>query len=104
MKDTFYFHTAPVPTSRNRKYKRCTIAGLIDDSDGIPKIKFGISQCSPEDRFVKKTGRDLARIKANENPILVTHIPKDENIGKWFINESLNILKTQRIKCFITIM
>lgn len=45
---------------------RITVASYYDDAENV--MKFGVAVCSPEDRFEKKIGRELALKRALTSP------------------------------------
>lgn len=96
MKDTFYFHTAP---TNDKKYQRATIAGILVGN----QIKFGLSKCSSKDQFVKKHGRNVAKGRALSSTgcLKTVEIPKEGNLGEWFVNQAIDILIENKVKCFI---
>lgn len=48
---------------------RVTIAALYDEKEST--LRFGVTLCSAKDRFIKKTGREIALERAKNNPIKV---------------------------------
>ncbi len=74
---------------RNKKpVPRVTICGIWDTEKNT--MAYGAALCSPEDQFVKKTGRELAYIRALEKPITTVYI-KDESVSETFINYASSI-------------
>lgn len=70
-----FFHT-----KHNPKQSRVTVAGVIENGN----IKFGVSRCSANDAFVKKTGRSLAITRAETQPFTIIEAPQDKLIS-WFV-------------------
>lgn len=96
MEKQFYFHTSPTSKKKN---KRVTVAGVLVDN----QMRFGVSICSNKDIFVKEYGRAKAhgRALSKEEVAKISDIPTDGNLGEWFVENAIDILKTNNIKCEI---
>lgn len=105
MKSTFYLHTAdksvvktvsklPLVRIHEKKQIRYTIAGVIDGNE----MKFGISKCSPKDQFNRKLGRVISLGRATKHPIHTMKIPMTGNLGKVFVEQSVQLLKDMGVE------
>ncbi len=73
-----YFY--PKQTKKNQKRK--VISGVVMED----RIVFGKAECSLRDRYVKKTGREIARSRAISNECLLSaKIINPNKLTKQFI-------------------
>lgn len=78
----FYNIRKPVPKPR------ITICGIWDTEKNT--MSYGAAICSPEDQFVKKTGRMLAYERALSNPIRVIDIPRGR-VSETFMTHAVDL-------------
>ncbi len=68
---------------------RVTVAGIVTDNT----LKIGLARCSRNDQFARKKGREIARTRADEQPMVT--IPMSNKPDKiTAINKLTNDLET----------
>ena len=94
------------PVQKCQESERYTIAAVLNEEAGT--ISFGIAICSPDDRFERKIGRELAEKRANESPLLVIkdYDPSTRQFGKIALDVAKSIelqYLTKRYKKYLNI-
>ena len=64
----------------DKTFPRITICGICDGETW----KFGIAKCSPDDQFVRKVGREIAKERAMSKPIVISVTNHDRCVDDFY--------------------